>query len=144
MKVYESIFITILVMISYNVTIAQEHVLGQWKTIDDSTGEAKSIVEIYKVGDKLYGKIKRILKESDRKKACIACEGKNYNKPIEGMVIIKKLRKNEDEYEGGTILDPENGKVYKCKIWVDLSNPNILNVRGYIAFFYRTQQWIKV
>lgn len=123
---------------------AQERITGQWKTIDDATGEAKSIVEIYKQGSLFFGKIKRILKESDRNKTCIECEGADYNKPIEGLVIIKNLVKDDDEYEDGTILDPENGKVYTSKIWIDEDNPDILNVRGYIAFFYRTQNWVRV
>lgn len=122
---------------------AQDSVVGKWKTIDDNTGEAKSIVEIYKKGDKIFGKIERILREQDRDKVCIKCKGDEYNQPIEGMVIIKSLEKDGEEYEDGTILDPENGKVYRCKIWVDEDNPNILNVRGYIAFLYRTQQWLK-
>ncbi|WP_298539020.1 DUF2147 domain-containing protein [uncultured Aquimarina sp.] len=122
---------------------AQSEIIGKWKTIDDNTGEAKSIVVIYKKGSKIYGKIDRILKESDRDKLCKECEGEDYNKPIEGMIILKGLQKDGNEYEDGTIMDPENGKVYKCKIWVDEDDPNVLNVRGYIAFLFRTQQWIK-
>ncbi|MGY3793152.1 DUF2147 domain-containing protein [uncultured Aquimarina sp.] len=122
---------------------AQNGIIGKWKTIDDTTGEARSIVEIYKKGDKIYGKIDRILKESDRGQLCKECEGEDYNKPIEGMVIIKGLTKDGNEYEDGTILDPENGKVYRCKIWLEENDPNTLNVRGYIAFLFRTQQWVK-
>ncbi|WP_299223227.1 DUF2147 domain-containing protein [uncultured Aquimarina sp.] len=122
---------------------AQSEIIGKWKTIDDNSGEAKSIVVIYKTGNKIYGKIDRILKESDRDKLCKECEGEDYNKPIEGMVILKGLQKDGDEYDDGTIMDPENGKVYKCKIWVDEDDPNTLNVRGYIAFLFRTQKWIK-
>ncbi|SEK31881.1 hypothetical protein SAMN04487910_0240 [Aquimarina amphilecti] len=122
---------------------AQNEIIGKWTTIDDNTGEPRSIVEIYKKGNKLYGKIDRILKESDRNQLCIECEGDDYNQPIEGMVIIKDLQKDGDEYEDGTIMDPENGKVYKCKIWLDEDDPNTLNVRGYIAFLFRTQKWVK-
>ncbi|MHA7057092.1 DUF2147 domain-containing protein [Aquimarina sp. M1] len=134
---------TIVLIFLVSIINAQSEVIGKWKTIDDNTGEAKSIVEIYKKGNKLYGKIARILKESDRDKLCVACEGDDYNQPIEGMVILKGLQKDGDEYEDGTIMDPENGKVYNCKIWVDEDDPNTLNVRGYIAFLYRTQRWVK-
>jgi len=136
------LFITLLFVSS--LIQAQSEVVGKWKTIDDETGEAKSIVEIYRKGNKLFGKIHRILKESDRDKLCKECTGEDYNKPIEGMVIIKGLQKDGNEYEDGTITDPENGKVYKCKIWVDEDDSSVLNVRGYIAFLFRTQQWIKV
>lgn len=122
---------------------AQNGIVGKWKTIDDTTGEARSIVEIYQKGDKIYGKIDRIIKESDRGQLCKECEGEDYNKPIEGMIIIKGLTKDGNEYEDGTILDPENGKVYRCKIWLEENDPNTLNVRGYIAFLFRTQQWVK-
>lgn len=123
---------------------AQKSVLGKWKTIDDNTGEARSIVEIYKKGDKIYGRVQEILNKQDQDKTCIYCEGENYNKPIKGLVIINNLEKDGNEYEDGTILDPENGKVYRCKIWLDDDNPDMLNVRGYIAFLYRTQQWIRI
>ncbi|TPN89265.1 DUF2147 domain-containing protein [Aquimarina algicola] len=126
------------------ITNAQQEVIGKWKTIDDNTGEAKSIVKIYKEGNKIYGKIERILNEERRKRLCEECKGADHNKPIEGLVIIKGLEKDGDEYEDGTITDPENGKVYRCKIWVDEDDPNTLNVRGYIAFLYRTQKWIRV
>ena len=141
MKIFFKLF-ALLMMVSATVN-AQEEIIGKWKTIDDNTGEARSIVEIYKKGDKIYGKIQQILNEADRGNLCEECKGSDHNKPIEGMVIIKDLEKDGDGYEDGTILDPENGKVYRCKIWVDKDNPKVLNVRGYIAFLYRTQQWIK-
>ncbi|MCK8520673.1 DUF2147 domain-containing protein [Aquimarina sp. D1M17] len=136
-------FIVVLILISGTIS-AQEQILGKWKTIDDNTGKERSIVEIYKKGDKVYGKIDRILTESERGNLCTECKGEDYNKPIEGLVIMKNLKKDGDEYEDGTILDPENGKVYRCKIWVDEDDPKVLNVRGYIAFLYRTQQWIRI
>ncbi len=123
---------------------AQQQIIGQWKTIDDTTGKPRSIVEIYKKGNKLFGKILKILDEAERNKLCVECKGSDYNKPIEGMVIIKELEKDGNQYEDGTIMDPENGKVYRCKIWIDKDNPNVLYVRGYIAFLYRTQKWIRV
>ncbi len=142
MNFFKIIFVSLLV-VSGTIN-AQNEVLGKWKTIDDNTGKPRSIVEIYKQGDKLYGKISQILDEAERGNLCEECKGSDYNKPIEGMVIIKGLEKDGDEYEDGTILDPENGKVYRCKIWVDEDNPKVLYVRGYIAFLYRTQKWIRV
>ncbi|TSE05645.1 MULTISPECIES: DUF2147 domain-containing protein [Aquimarina] len=143
MKIFFKLLFVILVF-SCGVTTAQQQIIGKWKTIDDNTGKPRSIVEIYKKGDKLFGKISNILDEAERGNLCVECKGKDYNQPIEGMVIIKGLEKDGNEYEDGTILDPENGKVYRCKIWIDESDPNVLNVRGYIAFLYRTQKWIRV
>ena len=123
---------------------AQKAIIGKWKTIDDNTNEAKSIVEIYKSGNEYFGKITTILNDADKDKTCVKCKGNDKNKPIEGLVIIKKLTKNGTIYSDGTITDPENGKTYTCKIWLDEKNGNVLNVRGYIAFFYRTQQWKRI
>ncbi|WP_378187754.1 DUF2147 domain-containing protein [Aquimarina sp. W85] len=134
-KTFIFFFLTILTATS------QSSIIGKWRTIDDQSGQARSIVEIYKKGDQLYGKIDRVLKESDRSKTCIYCSGSDYNKPIEGLEIIKGMKKDGSTYEDGTITDPENGKTYRCKLWIDEEDPTILNVRGYIAFFYRTQQW---
>ncbi len=137
--------ILLVLLIAFSGTVnVQAQVEGKWKTIDDNTGKPRSIVEIYKKGDKLYGKITHILDEAERGNLCEECKGSDYNKPIEGMVIIKDMKKDGEEYEDGTILDPENGKVYRCKIWVDEEDPKVLNVRGYIAFLYRTQKWIRV
>lgn len=124
--------------------IGQSTVTGKWKTIDDETGQAKSIIEIYKKGSKYYGKIVEILVGGEEAANCATCEGKFKGKPLKGIVIMKDLVKDGEEYDEGTITDPENGKTYKCKIWLDEDNPNLLNVRGYILFLYRTQQWVRV
>ena len=142
MKYLNSFFIVILFTTS--AVAQQDSVFGKWKTIDDETGEAKSIVEIYKKGDKVYGKITDILNPQDRDKLCIYCEGEEYNKPVLGLDIIKNLERDDDEYTGGTVFDPEKGKTYKAKIWIENDNPDKLYLRGYIAFLYRTQEWIRV
>lgn len=141
MKTKIFLLFTILFTIS---TYSQKTIVGKWKTIDDSTKEAKSIVEIYKLNNEYFGKITTILNEADKDKVCIKCKGVDKNKPIEGLVIIKKLSKDDTMYVDGTVTDPENGKTYTCKIWLDENNNDVLNVRGYIGFFYRTQKWKRV
>lgn len=119
-------------------------VVGKWKTIDDETGEAKSIVEIYETDGKIYGKVVDIINTERRNAICEKCNDTRKDQPVLGMVIINGLEKDDDEYEGGKILDPEKGKEYKCKIWLDDENKDKLYVRGYVAFFYRTQNWYRV
>jgi uncharacterized protein (DUF2147 family) len=117
---------------------------GTWKTIDDETGKPKSIVKLYKQDGKLYGKIIKLFREpgEEQDPICDLCEGANHNKKIIGMVIVNGLEYDDGEWEGDDgILDPKNGKLYDCKIWVDEDDDNILNVRGYIGFFFRTQTW---
>ncbi|RXG32679.1 DUF2147 domain-containing protein [Leeuwenhoekiella marinoflava] len=121
-----------------------QDVTGKWKTIDDETGDAKSIVEIYKQDGKIYGKIIEILNKDRQDAKCVDCPGSDKGKPVQGLVIIKGLVKDGDEYNDGKILDPQSGKLYKCLI--ELENPDKLKVRGYIGFSLlgRTQYWARV
>jgi uncharacterized protein (DUF2147 family) len=126
-----------------SVTLTAQSVLGKWKTIDDETGEEKSIVEIYQSDGKVYGKIVEILNPKKKNAVCDKCDGNQKNKPILGMKIIDGLEPDDDVYEGGTILNPSNGKVYKCRLKIE-DDPDTLQVRGYVAFFYKTQYWQRV
>ena len=121
-----------------------QSVLGQWKTIDDETGIEKSIVEIYKEDGKIFGKIIEIFDKSKRDLTCKFCEGEDYNKPVLGLVIIKDMEDKGEIFKNGTITNPEDGKVYTCRLKLDDDNPNQLQVRGYVAFFYRTQYWVRI
>lgn len=116
---------------------------GKWKTIDDETKQAKSIVEIYKKSDgKYYGKVSQLLiKPADPN--CTSCKDDRKGKPILGLEIIRGLAKDGDEFTGGTITDPKTGKTYKCTI---TKSGDKLNVRGYmgVSILGRTQVWQKV
>jgi uncharacterized protein (DUF2147 family) len=120
---------------------AQVSPIGKWKTVDDNTGKTKSVVEISERGGKLYGKVLQLFDPEKPDPVCEECaaDDPRYMKPIVGLEIIRNMTKDGDEYAGGDILDPENGKVYRCKIWVENGK---LMVRGYIAFLYRTQTWL--
>ncbi len=133
-----------LVMLLMSLSLASQSILGQWKTVDDETGEEKSIVEIYEDNGKVYGKIIEIFDPKKRDLPCKFCKGEDYNKPVLGLEIIKEMVKSGSAYKKGTITNPENGKIYECRLKLDTDNPNRLQVRGYIAFFYRTQYWIRV
>lgn len=121
----------------------QTSVLGKWKTIDDETGKEKSVVEIFEKEGSVYGKITRIFLEKgeDPDPLCLECdeEDDRYKKKIIGMEIIRNMKKAGTEWTEGTILDPNNGKVYRCKIWLEGKE---LKVRGYLGPFYRTQTWL--
>ena len=114
---------------------------GTWITQDDETGRQKSEVLIYKENGKLYGEITKLLLPEDKGKKCINCKGKNKDQPIEGMVIIKDLKLEDDTWEDGTILDPKSGKVYDC--YIGFQDSNTLKVRGFLGFSLlgRTQIW---
>ena len=122
-------------------------IVGKWKTIDDDTGKPKSIVEITERDGKYYGKIIDLFRgpDEDPNPVCSDCpeDDPRYNQPVRGMEIVKDMKKSNDQYSGGTILDPAKGagKTYTCKMWREGEN---LMVRGYIAFFFRTQTWLPV
>jgi len=117
--------------------------VGKWKTIDDSTKEAKAIVEIWEHNGKLYGKIVKLFRKAgeDQDPTCDKCKGDKKDKKVIGMVIVEGLSRDGDEWKGGSILDPDNGKTYKCKM--SLENGK-LKVRGFIgmSLLGRTQVWL--
>lgn len=134
----------ILFFLASSIQVSAQSILGKWKTVDDQTGKAKSIVHIYKENGKFCGRIIDIINVAAKKNLCEGCRGKKKDKPIMGMVIFNTLIKKGNMYSGGKILDPGGGSEYNCKIWIDKESPNILNVRGYIAFFFRTQHWVRI
>jgi uncharacterized protein (DUF2147 family) len=122
-----------------------DKIVGKWKTIDDKDGSAKSIVSVFKATNgKYYGKIEKMFKDSE--KLCIECEGTNKNQPILGMMIINNLIEKDNKLTGGTILDPKNGKVYKCNLSIEKESDK-LTVRGSLdksGWIGRSQTWIRV
>ena len=121
-----------------------QSVIGKWKTIDDNTGEPRSIVDVFERNSKVYGKITKLYRKPGENPdpLCDECEQDDtrYLKKIIGMEIMEGLAKEGEEYGGGYILDPDNGKVYRCRIWVEDKQ---LKVRGYLGPFFRTQSWLK-
>ena len=125
-------------------TPAQSGIFGRWVTIDDNTGKERSIVELTERGGIAYGRIVQLFREPNEVQdpVCEECEVSDdrYKQKVIGMEFIRDMVPDGDEWEEGTILDPQNGKVYDCKLWVEDGK---LKVRGYVAFFYRTQTWVK-
>ncbi|RLA08798.1 MAG: DUF2147 domain-containing protein [Gammaproteobacteria bacterium] len=141
MKTLFKIIGLFLLISSYNVMATTDPLTGTYKTIDDETGTAKSIVQIYQKNGAFYGKIIKLFrkKSEEQDPICDKCTGKRKNKKIIGMIILENLKKDGKEYSGGTIYSPKKGKEYDCKMWFENGK---LKVRGYVAFFYRTQTWI--
>ena len=119
-------------------------ILGDWKTVDDKTGEQRSIVTIYKGSDGLYyGKISKMLMYTDMDLKCDQCKGEDYNAPIVGLVIIRGMKAENGELVGGKVLDPESGKFYYGKIYLKdgkLVLRGSLDKRGFLG---RNQTWVK-
>lgn len=134
---------TLLILLLFITTSGYgQTIVGKWKTIDDASGKEKSIVEIFEKGDKVHGRIIKIFPDpgDDPDPICDQCEAKDprFRKKIIGMEIITSMEPESGQYSNGEILDPENGKVYRCKLWMEGGD---LKVRGYWGPFYRTQTW---
>jgi len=125
-----------------SLTVNAQTIVGQWETFDDKTKEKKAVIEVYKTNDRYFAKIVKSY-TSEESAVCDICKGSKKGQPILGLVIIENIKKDGDEFNGGTIMDPENGKTYKC--YLELVDNNMLKVRGYLGFavFGRTQYWVR-
>tara|TARA_R110000850_G_scaffold83096_2_gene178448 strand:+ start:159 stop:578 length:420 start_codon:yes stop_codon:yes gene_type:complete len=129
-----------LIILLFAVSSHAQTIIGQWETYDDKTKEKKAIVDIYKENDMYFGKIIKTF-IGPKNALCLKCEGSKKDEPMIGLVIMEDIKKNGDEFDDGTILDPETGDVYKCNL--KLINKNKLEVRGFIgiSIIGRTQIW---
>lgn len=123
--------------------LAADPAVGRWKTIDGDTGQAKSIVEISQNADgSLSGRIVELLNPSRPNPTCDKCKDDRKNKPITGMEIIRGMRRDGEDYAGGTILKPDEGKVYKSKMEL-IEGGSKLEVSGCVAFICKSQVWLR-
>ena len=126
---------------------AQMSPVGVWKTIDDDTKKEKSLVRITENNGVYSGKIEKFLDPDSKPDAvCDKCTDERKDKPILGMTILRNLKQSADDktvYDGGDIVDPNNGKVYRSRL-KPIEDGKKLEMRGYIGPFYRTQVWLRV
>ena len=123
-----------------------QQIVGEWITVDDKTSEQLSVVKIFKATDGLYyGKIVKLLKGNPDEK-CVACTGADKDKPVVGLIIIRGFQEKDGKLVGGDkgrVLDPENGKFYYGKIWLEdgkLILRGSLDKKGILG---RSQTWIR-
>jgi uncharacterized protein (DUF2147 family) len=143
-KSLSATLITLPLLLLAMAASAQSSPTGRWKTIDDETGKVKSIVEITQAANgTLQGTVVEVL-QSDRgpNPTCDKCKGANKDKPVKGMTILWGLKKDGDEWSGGTVLDPAKGKTYKSKVEL-LEGGKKLGMSGCIAFICRQQVWVR-
>lgn len=137
--------ILLLSLVAFAQSLTAQNVVGRWKTIDDETGKARSIVEISVKNGVLTGKIVELFREPSEEQDpyCKLCPDDRKDKRVLGMEIIRGMKQDDEEWTDGTILDPKKGSVYDCTLWVDEKDSNKLQVRGYWGFFFRTQTWVR-
>ncbi len=120
--------------------------IGLWKNIDDKTGKPKALIRVTETNGVLQGQIEKLFREpgEDQAPNCEKCQDARKGKPVIGMVIMSNLKKDGDEYNGGQILDPDNGETYKCKLHLTDGGKK-LSMRGYIGvpMLGRSQVWVR-
>lgn len=118
--------------------------VGLWRTIDDKTGRENGAVRILESGGALYGRIERITDPARASLACVKCSDDRKGKPLIGLDIMRGLKRGGDVWDGGTILDPETGSIYKSSLRLDDGGQKLV-VRGYlgISLLGRSQTWIR-
>lgn len=125
---------------------AQMSPLGHWQTVDEKTKEVKSQIHVTESGGVVSGKIVKLLRKDAKQDAlCTECSDDRKDQPMLGLEIIRGAKKAEgkDVWEGGKILDPENGKTYTLRM-TPIEGGQKLEVRGSFGPFGRTQTWTRV
>jgi len=138
-------FATLLLALGATTAMAQMSPVGLWRNVDDKTGEVKAEIRIAETGGALTGRIEKTLaKDAKPGATCDECPDDRKGKPVTGLDIIRGGTKAEgkDVWEGGRILDPENGKEYRAS-FTPTDGGQKLQVRGYIGPFWRTQTWTR-
>jgi uncharacterized protein (DUF2147 family) len=133
------------VLLSTTTAFAQMTPVGLWRQIDDETGKVQSEIRIVETNGVISGTIESLIDPKDPTSVCDKCSDDRKDKPIKGLEIIRGLTKAEgkDLWEGGTVLQPSTGKIFKATI-TPIEGGKKLQLRGYIAFFYKTQTWVRV
>ncbi|NTV11099.1 MAG: DUF2147 domain-containing protein [Zoogloea sp.] len=125
---------------------ARDTIVGLWMVIDDRNGTPRALVRIAEHEGEYRGTVEKGLRADDRRHpVCERCEGPRRGQPLLGMTILTGLKKDGGEYRGGEILDPENGRVYRCRMTL-LDQGERLEVRGFIGVpaLGRSQTWQRV
>ena len=140
-------FAAILFVAFSTSALAQMSPVGVWKTIDDETKKEKSLVRIKETNGVFTGTIEKFLDPATKvDEVCDKCTDDRKGKPVLGMTIIRNIKANADDkgiWDGGDILDPNNGKVYRARL-KPVDGGKKLEMRGYLGPFYRTQVWLRV
>lgn len=131
-----------------NLAMAQASPAGLWKTIDDETKVEKSLVRVSDAGGVFSAVIEKLLDPAKADAKCDKCSDERKDKPVMGMTILRNVKHSSSDaelWDGGDILDPNNGKVYKVRL-KPVDGGKKMEVRGYIGMpmLGRTQTWIRV
>lgn len=140
-----NILLAVMLLFSVAISAQVSQILGDWKTVDDKTGQNFSIITIYCGDDGLYyGKVSQILVGPTDAK-CNLCEGEDHNAPIQGLIIIRGMRYDakKNQLVDGKVLDPQSGKFYYGKIYPKDGKLVLRGSLDKMGVFGRNQTWIR-
>ena len=136
---------TVIFAVATGATAQSSTAVGLWKTVNEK-GEPEGLVRIVEVAGEMRGTVEKVFSPPapDPNPRCVPCSGERKDKPVIGMQILSGLRWDGEQYSGGEILDPNNGKSYRCLMRV-VDGGRKLEVRGYIgiSLLGRTQVWLR-
>jgi uncharacterized protein (DUF2147 family) len=137
--------IAVSLLTSSPAMVAERSPAGLWKTIDDKTHQPRGTIRIYEENGVLTGRIESNFNPAEWHERCQKCSGDRKDALVIGMVIIRGLTRHGAEYDGGDILDPETGFVYRCRLALSLDGDKLF-VRGYlgVSMLGRTQTWTRL
>lgn len=141
----KALSVLLLSLVSLTAT-ANDNIVGRWKSIDDETGKAKSLIEVKETDGVISGNIIKLFNPSKPNPICEKCSDDRKDQDIIGMEIIRGVsKKKKNKWAGGKILDPKKGKEYSVKFTLK-DEGKTLKVRGYIGspMIGRTQIWERV
>lgn len=129
-----------LLFIAVTLSINSQTIFGKWNSRSDA-GVVDSVLEVYEKNGKAYAKLVQVLNPNRKGARCVNCDGKFKDRLVLGLDILSGLEKDDDEWSGGTIIDPRNGNTYSC--YIKLIQANKLKLRGYIglSLFGKTAYW---
>ena len=140
------LFAMLFALVSAPVLAAADSPVGTWRSIDDKTKKERSIIRVTAHNGELQGVVEKIFDQpgDDPAHLCEECKGERKDKPVMGMTILWGLKKDGNAWAGGEILDPNNGKIYRCKMTLSTDGKS-LDVRGFIgiSLIGRTQTWLR-
>jgi uncharacterized protein (DUF2147 family) len=137
--------IVILLLSTLPAVGAEGSPAGLWKTFDDRTHKARGIIRIYEEKGVFFGRIESSFNPAELTERCYKCAGDRKDAPVIGLVILRGMTRHGAEFDGGDILDPETGYVYRCRLILSSDGAKLM-VRGYLglSIFGRTQTWIRM
>jgi len=146
MSAMKSLLVATALMLVSNLVAAAGTPVGVWRSIDDKTKQERSIIRISEENGALKGVVEKLFDQpgDDPAHLCKECKDERKDKPIIGMTILWGLKKDGESWGGGEILDPHNGKIYRCKMTLSEDGKS-LNVRGFIgiSLIGRSQTWLR-